>query len=207
DCAQHDGVVSGLVAPAWEQAVVVADVITGTRPLARYRPRPPVTRLKATGIDLASMGDSTAVDGTVVTFADPSRGTYAKLVVRDDRLAGAILLGDNPTVGSVIQLFDRGAKVPTDLRTLLLGRAVGSVATPAVEASPALIPDAAVICQCNSVTKGSIVRCWRAGARATPEIVAGTRAGTGRGSCRDAVDGIGTWWRSPDDSPRAADSL
>jgi len=34
DCAQHDGVVGGLVAPAWEQAKVVADVITGARPLA-----------------------------------------------------------------------------------------------------------------------------------------------------------------------------
>jgi assimilatory nitrate reductase electron transfer subunit len=200
DCAQHDGVVSGLVAPAWEQAAVVADVITGTGPLARYRPRPPVTRLKATGIDLASMGDSTALDGTVVTFADPSRGTYAKLVVRNDRLAGAILLGDNPTVGAVIQLFDRGARVPPDLRTLLLGRAIGSSSTPAAETSPALIPDAAVICQCNTVSKGSLVRCWRAGARSTSEIVAVTRAGTGCGSCRDAVEGIVDWLRTTDES-------
>lgn len=193
DCAQHDGVVSGLVAPAWEQATVVADVITGTRPLARYRPRPPVTRLKAAGIDLASMGDSTALSGTVVTFTDPAHGTYAKLVVRDSRLAGAILLGDNPTVGAVIQLFDRGARVPPDLRTLLLGRAIGSPPAGAAEASPALIPDAAVICQCNTVTKGSLVRCWRSGARSTSDITAVTRAGTGCGSCRDAVDGIVSW--------------
>ena len=44
-------------------------------------------------------------------------------MVRDDRLAGAIMLGDNPTVGAVIQLFDRGGRVPADLRSLLLGRA------------------------------------------------------------------------------------
>src|SRR5262249_51225230 len=144
DCAQHAGVVTGLVAPAWEQARVVADVITRIRPLARYRPRPPVTRLKAAGIDLAAMGDSTNGSGDLVTFADPARGTYAKLVVRDDRLAGAIMLGDNPTVGVVVQLFDRGGPLPADLRSLLLGRAIGgSAGSAAVEASPALMPDAA----------------------------------------------------------------
>jgi assimilatory nitrate reductase electron transfer subunit len=59
--------------------------------------------------------------------------------------------------------------------------------------SPALIPDAAVICQCNTVTKGALVRCWQAGGRTTADLVAGTRAGTGCGSCRDAVDGIAGW--------------
>ena len=184
DCAQHNGVVSGLVAPAWSQARVVADVLTGRRPLARYRPRPPMTRLKAAGIDLATMGDSTHVNGDRVTYADPTRGTYAKIVVRDNRLAGAIMLGDNPTVGTVIQLFDRGGPLPADLRSLLLGRSLGADA-PGAEASPALMPDAAVVCQCNTVTKGDLVRSWRAGER--------TLATTGCGGCRDAVEGIVTW--------------
>ena len=47
-------------------------------------------------------------------------------MIRDDRLTGAILLGDNPAVGTVIQLFDRGAPVPADRRSLLLGRALGA---------------------------------------------------------------------------------
>jgi assimilatory nitrate reductase electron transfer subunit len=192
DCAQHAGVVGGLVAPAWEQARVVADVITGRG--ARYHPTPPVTRLKATGIDLAAMGSSTEHDGELVTFADPARGTYAKLVLRDNRVAGAILLGDNPAVGTVIQLFDRGAPVPADRRSLLLGRASGP-ATPATD-SPALIPDSATICQCNTVSKGALVAAWRAGARTTPEVVAATRATTGCGSCRDAVCGLVEWLES-----------
>jgi assimilatory nitrate reductase electron transfer subunit len=189
DCAQHAGTVGGLVASAWEQARVVADIVTGNRPLSRYTPRPPVTRLKASGIDLAVMGDSTAADGDVVTFTDPARGTYAKLVVRDDRLAGAILLGDNPTVGTVIQLFDRGGRLPADRRSLLLGARNPGTGEP----SPSLMPDAAVICQCNTVTKGALVRCWQDGARSVADLVAGTRAATGCGSCRDAVDGIATW--------------
>jgi assimilatory nitrate reductase electron transfer subunit len=194
DCAQHADVLSGLVAPAWEQARVAADVLTGTRPLARYVPRAPVTRLKATGIDLAAMGSVGESDGDAVTFADPVRGTYAKLVIREDRLAGAIMLGDNPTVGTVIQLFDRGGRLPADPRALVLGRSVGTLER-APETSPALIPDAAIICQCNSVSKRDIVRCWAAGARSTSDIVATTKAGTGCGTCRDAVDGIAAWLR------------
>jgi assimilatory nitrate reductase electron transfer subunit len=186
DCAQHAGVVGGLVAPAWEQARVVADVLTGVA--TAYRPTPPVTRLKATGIDLATMGASTDHDGELLTFADPARGTYAKLLVRDNRLAGAIMLGDNPAVGTVIQLFDRGAPVPADRRALLLGRASATVTD-----SPALMPDAATVCQCNSVAKGALVAAWRGGARSVAEVVAATRATTGCGTCADAVRGLVAW--------------
>jgi assimilatory nitrate reductase electron transfer subunit len=204
DCAQHDGAMSGLVAPAWAQARVVADLLSGQVPLARYRPVAPVTRLKAAGIDLAAMGESTGEDGERVTFADPARGTYVKLVVRDGRLAGAILLGDNPTVGSVIQLFDRGTPVPADRRTLLLGRALGGEPAPAHTESPALMPDAAVLCQCNTVSKGALVASWRAGARSLPEIVTATRATTGCGSCRDAVCGLLDWLSTSDPAEEAA---
>ncbi|MFI6822298.1 FAD-dependent oxidoreductase [Micromonospora sp. NPDC050187] len=230
DCAQHDGVVGGLVAPAWAQARVVARLLTGEDAQDRYRPPPGVTRLKAAGIDLAAMGelpppDLPAAAGTTtgngtphgldgrggnggpggdepgavgrceeLTFADPARGTYARLRITDDRLTGAILLGDNPAVGTVIQLFDRGAPVPADRRALLLGRTVdgpGGGAEPA--ASPALMPDATTVCRCNGVSKADLVGCWRAGARSVAEVVTGTRAGTGCGSCRDAVAGIVEW--------------
>ena len=201
DCAQHAGAVGGLVAPAWEQARVVADVVTGLAPLTRYRPTPPVTRLKASGIDLAAMGASTDAnagpDGEVLTFADPAGGTYAKLLVRDNKLAGAIMLGDNPAVGTVIQLFDRGAPVPADRRALLLGRALGIAAAPVAE-SPARMPDAATVCQCNTVTKGALLAAWRAGAHSVPEVVAATRATTGCGSCQDAVCGLVDWLSTVD---------
>ncbi|MFI7428576.1 FAD-dependent oxidoreductase [Micromonospora sp. NPDC049836] len=202
DCAQHGGTLTGLVAPAWAQARVVAEVLAGGDPLARYRPRPVVTRLKAAGIDLAAMGDAAdaPADGGPVeelTFADPARGTYARLRIRDERLTGAILLGDNPAVGTVVQLFDRGAPVPADRRSLLLGRAFGAAAaSPAT--SPALMPDAATVCQCNDVSKGALVACWRSGARTVAQLAAATRATTGCGGCRDAVAGIAGWLAEAD---------
>ncbi|MEQ4302809.1 FAD-dependent oxidoreductase [Plantactinospora sp. B6F1] len=200
DCAQHAGVVTGLVAPAWEQARVLAQVLAGHDPGARYRPQPPVTRLKAAGIDLAAMGDAAAgpaPDVEELSFSDPVRGTYARLRIVGERLTGAIMLGDNPAVGTVIQLFDRGTPVPVDRRTLLLGRS-RDTASPALVESPALMPDAATVCQCNTVRKGALVRCWRAGARSLDDVVAATRATTGCGGCRDAVEGILGWLSSID---------
>lgn len=192
DCAQLGGEVGGLVAPAWEQARVLALQLTGADPLAVYRPPAPVTRLKASGIDLAAMGTLQAEpQGEDLSFADPARGTYARLLIQDGRLTGAVMLGDNPSVGRVIQLFDRRATVPADRRALLLGRALGE-ALSQVD-SPALMPDAATVCQCNSVSKGQLVRCWREGAQDMAELVTATRATTGCGSCRDAVAGIVDW--------------
>lgn len=206
DCAEHRGVVTGLVAPAWEQARVAAQVIAGED--AYYRPLPTITRLKAAGIDLAAMGDPTPASPPVaagsdavadveeLSFADPSRGTYARLRIVNDRIQSAIMLGDNPAVGTVIQLFDRGGSVPADRRALLLGRSIGERGGAAE--SPALMPDAATVCQCNTVRKGDLVRCWRTGAAGVADIVAATRATTGCGTCRDAVEGIVAWLSTVD---------
>ncbi|MGI5212037.1 FAD-dependent oxidoreductase [Plantactinospora sp. CA-290183] len=211
DCAQHAGVVTGLVAPAWEQARVLAQVLAGEDPRARYQPRPAVTRLKAAGIDLAAMGETTpgpefGADVEELSFSDPVRGTYARLRIVGERLTGAIMLGDNPAIGTVIQLFDRGAPVPVDRRALLLGRSRDAAAPAPVE-SPALMPDAATVCQCNAVRKGALVRCWRAGARSMDEVVAATRATTGCGSCRDAVEGILDWLSTVDSPGLAAEEV
>lgn len=199
ECAQHDGKVYGLVAPAWEQAAVIAAQVTGQDPSLRYPGSRTVTRLKAAGVDLAAMGESTA-DGEalleqpgveVVQLSDPARGTYGKLVVRDGRLTGAILVGAPAAVPAVTQLYDRGGPLPPDRTGLLLGPRRGAVA--AVADSPERMPAAATVCRCNGITKGRIQGAVLDGARSTAEVAAATRATTGCGGCRDAVDGIVGW--------------
>ena len=56
ECAEHQGKLYGIVAPVWEQAAVLADVLTGKHALARYRGSKLYTRLKVAGVDVASMG-------------------------------------------------------------------------------------------------------------------------------------------------------
>jgi assimilatory nitrate reductase electron transfer subunit len=207
DCAEHRGRVYGLVAPAWAQARVAASAVaaagagdagaagagapgdSGDGP-ASYAGSPVVVRLKAAGVELAALGSARADRGAeVVRFSDTSRGVYSKLVVRDGRLAGAILLGDTRAAGTITQLFDRGAALPADRASLLIGR---RDAAPVAD-SPVMIPGHATICQCNGVTKAAICAAWEDGARSPGEIAASTRASTGCGTCRDAVAGIAAW--------------
>ncbi|AHH94383.1 FAD-dependent oxidoreductase [Kutzneria albida] len=192
DCAQHPGTVSGLVQPAWEQAAVLADLLTGTDPAARYRGTPVVTRLKARDVDLAALGevhvDVDCAEAEVLCVADPARGRYAKLVLRDERVTGAILLGAPDAAAAVTQLFDRGAPAPSDRLALLLGRALPVAASGAGD-----IPAAAVICKCNTVSKGQLVSAWREGARSMSALAERTRATTGCGGCSDQVCGVLDW--------------
>ncbi|WP_439663395.1 FAD-dependent oxidoreductase [Lentzea sp. HUAS TT2] len=200
DCAQHPGTVSGLVQPAWDQAAVLADRLTGVNPAARYLGTSVVTRLKARDVDLAALGDvHTDVDcpdSEVLCFQEPSRGRYAKLVLRDDRVAGAIVLGAPDAAATITQLYDRGIPAPTDRLALLLGRALPSEA-----ASPADLPSSAVICRCNTVSKGQIVSAWRAGAESLPQLAEATRATTGCGGCKDAVCGLIDWLAASQPAP------
>ncbi|MFD2494531.1 FAD-dependent oxidoreductase [Amycolatopsis jiangsuensis] len=193
DCAQHEGAPAGLVQPAWEQAAVLADLLTGSDPAARYRGTAAVTRLKARDIDLAALGEAQATGegAEVLTLDDPSGGRYGKLVVRENRVTGAILLGLPDAAATVTQLHDRGIPVPDDRLAVLLGRALP--ADTATAASPAELPSSALICRCNTVTKGRLVDAWRGGATDATALVRTTRATTGCGSCRDTVGAVADW--------------
>jgi bacterioferritin-associated ferredoxin len=131
-------------------------------------------------------------DAEVVSFADPVRGTYARLVIDENgKLAGAVMLGDNPMVGQVVQLFDTGDPVPRDRRTLLMGRPGESVSV--APETPASMPAEAVVCRCNNVTKQELTDAFRGGAR-TPEALSdATQASTGCGTCVEDVAGVCKW--------------
>lgn len=188
DCAEHGGQLPGLISPAWEQAEVLADVLTGEP--SCYRGSKTVTRLKDKDIDLAVLGESRLgeADADVVTLADPIRGRYARLALRGETVAGAVLLGFPEAVGGISQLYDSGAPVPEDPLSLLTGRTAAADA-----ASPSQAPENAVICRCNSVTKKDLVAAWRSGARDVPAIAEATRASTGCGGCSDAVEALCSW--------------
>lgn len=194
DCAQHADTVPGLVQPAWDQAAVLADLLTGERPSARYRGTSVVTRLKARGVDLTALGEShtePADDAEVLRLHDPVRRRYAKLVLRDDRVAAAIVLGFPDAAATLTHLHDRRLPAPSDRLALLVGRALPSAA--AAAASPVALPASAVVCRCNSVSKGRLVDAWRGGASTVDELVSATRAGTGCGGCTDTVRAIADW--------------
>ena len=165
-----------------------------------------VVRLKARDVDLAALGDVHATvdddDAEVVQVHDPTRGRYAKLVLRADRVAGAILLGVPDAAATIIQLYDSGALAPSDRLALLLGRALPGAPT---AASPGDLPASAVLCRCNTVTKGALVAAWRDGATDLAGLAGATRATTGCGGCKGAVADLVAWLDAAEpSSPRPA---
>ncbi|WP_031477084.1 NAD(P)/FAD-dependent oxidoreductase [Streptomyces bicolor] len=119
DCAQHDGTVYGLATPALEQAEVLAELLSGRRTDARYTGTRALTRLTLAGhdspFDLAAFGETEARPGDdVVQLADATRGTYRKVVVRDDRLVGGVLVGELGTVGALARAWEGAEPLPDD---------------------------------------------------------------------------------------------
>ncbi|MFF5344811.1 NAD(P)/FAD-dependent oxidoreductase [Streptomyces althioticus] len=123
DCVQHAGTVYGLATPALEQADALAALLTGDA-AARYTGTRSLTRLTLTGpdspFDLAAFGETEVLPGDdVVQLADATRGTYRKVVVRDDRLVGGVLVGELGTVGALARAWEGAEPLPSDGGPLL----------------------------------------------------------------------------------------
>ena len=183
ECAQHRGRVYGLVAPIWEQTRLLADRLTGRNPDALYCGSKLSTKLKVMGVDLAVMGDKEPVaeDDEVVSYCEPSRGIYKKLIIRGEQLAGAIVIGDGAVVPSLLQTFSEGTPL-TENRAELLFPAI-SVPPPRAEAAA----DTTRVCDCNNVSKAQIIEAVLGGARSLSAVCDATRAGTGCGACKPEV--------------------
>lgn len=190
ECAEHRGKVYGLVAPLWEQTAQLADRLSGRDPDALYTGSKVSTKLKVMGIDLAVMGEKEpAEDGDeVVSYTEPSRGVYKKLIVRNNRLAGAIVLGDAGIAPSLLQAFAAGSLISENRAEILFSNAGTIDAAKARE--PESMPDDARVCDCNNVSKAQIIEAVLQGAGSTRAVCDATRAATGCGSCRPEVEAI-----------------
>jgi nitrite reductase [NAD(P)H] large subunit len=190
ECAQHRGSVYGLVAPAWEHATVLADVLTGTDPTAEYHGSRTATKLKVAGVDVATMGVSTPERDSdeFLVISEPGRGVHLSVVIRDDRLVGATLLGDTRKVAALTQAFDRGSALPEERIRLLVDLTDGRE-----EVGVAEMPADSQVCNCNGVTKGAICGAVADGCGSVGAVMDRTRAGKGCGSCKSLVRQVVEW--------------
>jgi predicted pyridoxine 5'-phosphate oxidase superfamily flavin-nucleotide-binding protein/bacterioferritin-associated ferredoxin len=190
ECVQCRGQTYGLVAPIWEQVKVLADHITGANSRAAYHGSKVATRLKVAGVELASMGLTEPHEqrDEIVQFAEPRRGTYKKLIIRDGRLMGGILLGDSSKAASLLHAFESNAQLPEERSHLLF-----DIGAQPKRVTLEQIPLDAQVCSCNAVNKGAIVECVKRGLRTIEAVSAATRAGLACGSCEPMVREIVEW--------------
>ena len=185
ECVEHRGKIYGLVDPIWEQARVLADVITGTKPQARYEGSKTATKLKVMGVELVSIGakDAEKPSDELVIYRELKRNIYKKVVIRDEKILGAILLGDTEYADTLMRMFMAGQKIPGNPSELLFGSVTGSALMNAAD-----LPDNAQICNCNGVCKKEIVDViLNDNCQSVSAVGAKTKAGKGCGSCRSMI--------------------
>ncbi|MFC6792035.1 NAD(P)/FAD-dependent oxidoreductase [Methylobacterium komagatae] len=120
ECAEHRGLVYGLVEPAYEQADTLARHFSGQQ--AAYLGTHLATSLKVSGLPVFSAGIvDTPADAEAVILSDPGAGLYRKLLLRDGRLVGAVFVGDIAEQAACKTLI-RSGEPAGDVDDLMFGR-------------------------------------------------------------------------------------
>ena len=207
ECVQHRGQCYGLVAPLFEQAKVCANHLARLG-YGRYQGSVTSTKLKVTGIDLFSAGNFQGGEGCEeILFQDPGAGVYKKLVIKDEKLEGAVLYGDTVDGAWFFQLMRAGTSISDIRDNLLFGETHLGDAGHGGQTQAAAMSDQMQVCDCNGVCKGEIVKAITGkGLFTVEEVKLHTKAAASCGSCTGLVEQIlastlGSDYEAPDAKP------
>ena len=193
EAALYRDMIYGLVAPGYDMArvalgTIMADADCGCMPEAIDLS----TKLKLIGTDVASFGECFPPTGTArgIVYHDEVGGVYKRINVSTDgkRLLGGILVGDAADYNMLHQIYRNGMALPPQPEDLILGtRGGGADAGGGV----LQLPDGAVICSCENVTKGRLCGLLDEGkAQNVKELAGCTGAGTGCGGCKPMLSDL-----------------
>jgi nitrite reductase (NADH) large subunit len=160
--------------------------------IGRYEGSVTSTKLKVTGIDLFSAGDFVGGEGTEhITLSDPVAGVYKKLVLKDEKLVGAVLYGDTVDGAYYFKLLREGRKLGDVRDRLMFGEANLGDTGHLGQSRAAAMSDDMEVCGCNGVCKGAIVKAIREQKLYTlDEVRKHTKASSSCGSCTGLVEQI-----------------
>ena len=181
EVACHGGRTYGLVGPGYAMATALAARLTGeTDPTTTaFAGADLSTKLKLLGVEVASFGEHPI--GEQVTFADPFDKTYRSVSLQDGQVVGGVLVGDASNY-ELLHAMATGAMETAEVGTLI---------APALEggAQTLELPDGAILCSCNGVSRGAFKDAVRSGDHTISELKQSTNCGTGCGGC---VPGMST---------------
>ncbi len=183
ECALYKNMIYGLVAPGYEMAEVAASFLCDID--KQFNGFDMSTKLKLIGVDVASFGDAfiSEPDCTSIIFEDTNKGIYKRINISNDGklLLGGILIGDADAYNLLLQTVNNKIILPPNPEDLILGNRGGEAAT---GSGVMTLPDDALICSCEAVSKGEICN-----AVTNLEVInidgmkKCTGAGTGCGGC------------------------
>ncbi len=183
ECAEHHGIVYGLVAPLYEQGKVLAKQLCKEE-TEGYHGSIVSTQLKVSGVDVFSAGRITENEDTKsIMMYDDYKGTYKKVLIEDGKIVGAVLFGNTSEGNKLLSLINKGADVSEYMDLEGTETTAGSLV--------ASMADDEIICGCNGVTKGTIVQAIQNNGLSTIEEVKGcTNASRSCGGCKSLVSDL-----------------
>ncbi|WP_052088028.1 nitrite reductase large subunit NirB [Paenibacillus wynnii] len=187
ECAEHRGVVYGLVAPLYEQGKVLAKTLCGVENEG-YHGSVLATQLKVSGVDVFSAGEFTdSNEVKSLKWIDGLRNTYKKIVIRDNKIVGAVLFGDISEGTKLLGMIKQQTDISVYEKEMNDAGARGQESGDRV----ANMPDKELVCACNGVTKGTIMQAIQEhGLQTVDEVKKCTKASSSCGSCKTMVSSI-----------------
>jgi ferredoxin-nitrate reductase len=178
EIAEHRGKLLGITSAAEQQADVLARYLNGDVQ-STYEGSVPMNILKFSNLDLCSIGiaevpvNSEGYDE--ILFIDKSMRYYKKCIVKDDKLVGAVLVGDKSEFADFKMLIE--SQIELSERRLQLLRS-GKKTEPML---------GKLVCSCNQVGEGNIRKLIQGGCRSLPTLCQTSGAGMGCGSCKPEI--------------------
>jgi len=186
ECTEYNGETWGLIAPLLDQGRVLASAITNHE-TEMWKPSAPAAKLKIMGVDVFSAGEYLESEDTeVVRYEDAAIGVYKKLLVRDNRLAGVVLVGDASDSNRYMDWLRNNTDLLVRRKNLLFPEPVSDRGEVVAE-----IADSETVCGCLGVTKAQIIQAiHEKGVNTMAQLKETTRASTGCGSCAGTCQGL-----------------
>ncbi|MFC0773537.1 molybdopterin-dependent oxidoreductase [Terrimonas alba] len=180
EIAEFKGFLYGITAAAEQQADIVARYLSGD--ISKYYSGSLLMNiLKMHGTDLCSLGEVEYPDDPAyeeVVFIDKAKRYYKKCIIHNDRLIGAILIGDKTEFLEYRNLIEN--KIELSEKRLQLLRS-GKAPEPVI---------GKLVCSCNNVGEGNLINKINEGCRDHLQLCQLSGAGMGCGSCRPEVKAI-----------------
>ena len=180
ECAAHDGVVYGLVAPGFRMAETLAEILAGGGSL--FRGYTPAIRLRLSGIDVWSLGNQ-AQTGTRLSWS--GNGSYRRITTLGRRLLAAAAVGPWEEISFTQDAIRQRRRIwPEELQRFLR---TGMFSEAAVRRPVAEWPASAMVCNCLEITRGALISAMAEGSSSVEALAESTGASTVCGVCRPLV--------------------
>jgi ferredoxin-nitrate reductase len=182
EIAEHNSKLFGITAAAEEQASILVKYLNGDL-CSYYSGSLLMSILKMDGLNLCSIGEIESVVGDPnyqeIIYLDKAKRYYKKCIIYQDKLVGAILIGDKSEFIEFKGLIQNKTELSDKRLQLLLS--ANTTKEPII---------GKLVCSCNNVGEGNITKKIEQGCINVPELCQLTGAGMGCGSCKPEIKAL-----------------